>query len=122
MVRVLSNYFDVFFGHFFFCVRRYRAIQISNPVDVKNRAVFSRSAAIPHSLVLRSVLTGQVSFLWAVNSGWAVLLDVCWGLLCQCAGTQRCVGQVDPSQVGTKTAMATSQAIYDGGLFSLSGA
>ena len=49
---------------------------------------------------------------------WAVLPDVCWGLVCLCAGTQRCVGQVDPSPVGAETAMASSQTTYDGGLFS----
>ena len=54
---------------FLFCVQHYRAIQISSPVDVMNRAVSSRSAAVPHSLVLRSAPTGQVWFLWAVNSG-----------------------------------------------------
>ena len=42
--------------------------------------------------------------------------------LCVCmqAGTPRCVGQVDPAQAGTETAMASSQTIiiYDGGMFS----
>ena len=69
---------------FLCCVRLYRAIQITSPVDVMNRAVFQVSGRSPQLGVEVCShwpgLVGQSCMMCAMaRSGWAVLHDVCHG-------------------------------------------
>ena len=63
--------------------------------------------------VSRSDPTGQVWFLWAVNSGQSCKMYA--GVWFACVQAHNAVRQVDPSQVGMETEIASSQATYDSG-------